>query len=506
MIENLLYPLMNPSMLFAVTLGTLAGVYVGAIPGLTGTMAVSLLVSLTFSWSTNVALGALIGVYVGVVFGGSRSAILLNIPGAPAAVADVFDGYPLAKKGKAAYAMGVATTESVVGTVVGVAALIFTTPIVSKVALNFSPVDYFLLAIMGVLMIGALGRGSMIKGLIAACIGTILGRIGQDAFTGIMRFTFGSRSLMAGIPSVVAMIGLYGFAEALSQVSSKDGFVVKQDCSRIAPELKTVYKHMPLALRCSVIGTIIGALPGSGGTIASLLAYQHAENSTKNPEVPFGEGAIEGIVAPESSNNAAVAGAFIPMLTLGVPGDGITAIIMSALIVHGMNPGPLLMTKSPDVFYITCALLLIAGFLLLPFGLTGIKVFAKFVEIPKGRLFPTIVILGVTGAYVSNNLLLHIAWMMAFGIMGYLLKKYDFPASPLTLGIVMGSLLEDNWRNAFLTFNGVGGIVQSIFTRPITFILFLVVIWTLVNKTRSYLAAVAVIKGSFRKLFSGVKQ
>jgi putative tricarboxylic transport membrane protein len=263
---------------------------------------------------------------------------------------------------------------------------------------------------------------------------------------------------------------------------------------------------MPLALRCSVIGTIIGALPGSGGTIASLLAYQHAENSTKNPEVPFGEGAIEGIVAPESSNNAAVAGAFIPMLTLGVPGDGITAIIMSALIVHGMNPGPLLMTKSPDVFYITCALLLIAGFLLLPFGLTGIKVFAKFVEIPKGRLFPMIVILGVTGAYVSNNLLLHIAWMMAFGIMGYLLKKYDFPASPLTLGIVMGSLLEDNWRNAFLTFNGVGGIVQSIFTRPITFILFLVVIWTLVNKTRSYLAAVAVIKGSFRKLFSGVKQ
>lgn len=494
----LLTPFTDPVMLFALAAGTCAGVYVGAIPGLTGTMAVSLLVSLTFGWTTHISLAAMIGVYIGAVYGGSRSAILLNIPGAPAAVATGFDGYPLAQKGQAAKAIGVATTQSVVGGLIGVLALAIFTPLVSQIAINFSPMDYFMLAIMGLLMIGALGGGSMVRGMMSACIGILLGRVGLDNMSGLARFTFGNTDLLAGIPSVVAMIGLYGFSEALIQMKDRNFNVVKQDVSRIVPEFKTVIKHMGLTVRCSIIGTIVGALPGAGGTVAALLAYDHARQTVKNPEVPFGEGAIEGIVAPESSNNAAVGGAFIPMLTLGVPGDAVTAIIMSALVVHGMNPGPLLMANSRDLFYIVVSLCFIGNLFLLLFGLTGIKIFAKFVEIPKGRLFPIIVILAITGAYVTNNLLVHIAWMMLFGFLGYLLKKFGYPTSPMVLGIVLGSLLETNLRNALITFRGVGGCIQSIFTRPISLVLFLVILWTIVSRTawfkRLTHAAVSIFK------------
>lgn len=497
-------PFTDPMMLIAVTIGTCAGVYVGAIPGLTGTMAVSLLVSLTFGWRTNIALALMIGVYVGAVFGGSRSAILLNIPGAPSAVATGFDGYPLAQKGKAAQALGIATTQSVVGGLFGVLCLALLTPLVAKISLNFSPIDYFLLGIMGLLMVGALGGDSMIKGLISACIGILLGRVGMDNLSGVVRFTFGNISLMAGVPSVVAMIGLYGFSEALVQLKDKNFGVVKQDLTHIVPQFKTVIKHMGLTIRCSIIGTIVGALPGAGGTIAALLAYDHAQQTTK-PEVPFGQGAIEGIVAPESSNNAAVGGAFIPMLTLGVPGDAVTAIIMSALIMHGMNPGPLLMQNSKNLFYIVVMLCVIANILLLPFGLTGIKIFAKFVEIPKGRLFPLIVILAVTGAFATTNLLVHVAWMMVFGLLGYLLKRFKYPASPLVLGIVLGNMIETNLRNGLIVFRGVGGAVASIFTRPITFVLFLVIVWSVLNRTKIYKKAMNALKSKVRLVFNKSK-
>lgn len=497
-LQYLLTPFTSPVMFIACALGTCAGVYVGAIPGLTGTMAVSLLVSLTYGWKTNIALSAMIGMYVGAVFGGSRSAVLLNIPGAPSAVATGFDGYPLAKKGKAAEALGIATTQSFVGGIFGVICLAILTPLVSKISLNFSPIDYFLLGIMGLLMVGSLGTGSMIRGLMSACVGILLSRVGMDNMSGMLRFTFGNRSLMAGVPSVVAMIGLYGFSEALMQLKDKRFNVVKQDLSRIVPQFKTVWKYMGLTIRCSIIGTVIGALPGAGGTIAALLAYDHAQQTCK-PEVPFGEGAIEGIVAPESSNNAAVGGAFIPMLTLGVPGDAVTAIIMSALVMHGMNPGPLLMKNSKDLFFIVISLCIIANIMLLPFGLTGIKVFAKFVEIPKGRLFPIIVILAVTGAFATTNLLVHVAWMMVFGFLGYLLKKMKYPATPLVLGIVLGNMIETNFRNGIIAFRGIDGAIRSIFTRPITFILFLVIVWSVLNKTRFYKKGISALKAKIKK-------
>jgi putative tricarboxylic transport membrane protein len=487
-LSYLLMPFSHPILLVVLAIGAFVGVYVGAIPGLTGTMAVSLLVSLTFGWDTNIALAAMIGVYNGAVFGGSRSAILLNIPGAPAAVATVFDGYPLALKGRAAEALGITTTASVVGAILGTLSLAIFAPMLSNLSLKFGPMDYFLLAIMGMLMVGTIGSKSPIKGLLPAALGVFLGRVGMDNMTGIPRFTYGNVYLLSGISSVVAMIGLYGVSESLSQLGSVDTPPIKQKVDKIVPTFGIMLKHLSLTIRSSIIGIIVGALPGAGGSVSALLAYDHAKRTTKNPEVPFGEGAIEGLVAPETANNAAVGGAFIPMLTLGIPGDAVTAVIMGALMIHGLKPGPMLMTEQPHLFYLVTMLLFISCLFLLFFGLTGIKAFAKLVEIPRGRLMPLIIVLSVTGAFAINNLLFDIYWMVGFGIVGYILKRYGYPASPMVLGIILGGLLETNFRRAITTAHGLLNAILGIFTSPISFVLFMIIVFSMVAQTKWYKA------------------
>ena len=485
-LSYVLIPFTQPILLLVLAAGVFVGLYVGAIPGLTGTMAVSLLVSLTFGWETNIALAAMVGVFNGAVFGGSRSAILMNIPGAPAAVATVFDGYPLALKGQAAKALGITTTASVVGGILGTIALACFTPMISSFSMKFGPMDYFLLTIMGMLLIGTIGNKSPLKGLISATIGVFLGCVGMDTMTGIPRFTFGNVYLLSGISSVVAMIGLYGVSEALVQLSEVNLPAIKQNVDKIIPTFGVMLKHLGLTIRSSIIGIIVGALPGTGGSVASLLAYDHAKRTTKNPEVPFGEGAIEGLIAPETSNNAAVGGAFIPMLTLGIPGDAVTAVIMGALMIHGLKPGPMLMTEQPHLFYMITMMMFISCFFMLIFGLTGIKAFAKLVEIPRGRLMPLIIVLSVAGAFAINNLIFDIYWMIAFGVIGYLLKRYDYPTSPMVLGIILGNLLETNFRRAVTTAHGLPNAVLGIFTHPISFILFAIIVFSLVVQAKWY--------------------
>ena len=314
--SHLLVPFTHPLLIVFVAIGCFAGIYIGAIPGLSATMAVSLLVSFTYGWETNSAIALMIGIFIGAVYGGSRSAILLNIPGAPAAVATALDGYPLAQKGEAGRAMGIATTQSVVGTLLGVVVLAVGAPAVSQLALKFSSVDYLLLGLMGMMMVGSLNCKSIFRGLMAAAIGVLLGTIGMDSMTAIPRFTFGNTYLNAGIDYVVAMIGLFGVSEALVQITEKDIEAVKQKVDKIVPSFDTILKYLPLTIRSSIVGVIVGALPGAGGDIAALLCYDQAKRTVKNPEVPFGEGAVEGIVAPESANNAAIGGAFIPIATL----------------------------------------------------------------------------------------------------------------------------------------------------------------------------------------------
>lgn len=487
-LSYLLIPFQQPLLILYVAVGCFAGVYIGAIPGLSATMAVSLLVSFTFGWETYPSLALMIGIFVGAVYGGSRSAVLLNIPGAPAAVATALDGYPMARKGKAGEAMGIATSQSVIGTLIGILVLALFAPVISKFSLKFSSIDYLLLGVMGMMMAGSLGSKSLFRGLLAAALGVLLGTVGMDTMTAKTRFTFDILYLQTGVDYVVAMIGLFGVSEALIQITQKDVKAVKQKVDKILPSLSTCKKHLGLTLRSSVIGVLVGALPGAGGDIAALLSYDQAKRTVKDPEVPFGEGAVEGLIAPETANNAAIGGAFIPMLTLGIPGDAVTAVILAALMIHGLKPGPNLMTTTPDLFYLIVSCLVLAAVFLVIFGLTGVRLFAKIVEIPKGILMPLILILSAVGSFAIKNSLFDVFWMFGFGILGYFMKRYDYPVAPCVLGIILSSLLEENFRRGVMLSGSIGGMILSIFKSPLSILLLALIVVMFTTQTKTYKA------------------
>ncbi len=494
-IEGFLVPFMNISLILLIASGVFVGIYIGAMPGLSVTMAFSLLISFTYGWDVMPALATMIGIYTGGVYGGSRSAILLNIPGAPAAIATSFDGYPIAKRGEAGIAMGLSTTESVIGEFFGIFILAIASPLVSMLALKFTPQDYFLLAIMGLFLVGSLSMGSLTKSLITAFLGIILGMIGIDPSTAQARLTFGSQTLLGGIHYVVIMIGLFGLSESLLQLKNKEE-PVKQKIDKILPNLKIIKKYLPLTLRCSAIGTIIGALPGTGGDIASMIAYDHAKRTVKNPSYPFGQGAYEGVIAPESANNAAIGGAFIPMMTLGIPGDSGTALLLGALYIHGLRPGPLMMRVQPEFFWIIVGCLFLSNIFLYFFGMTGVKIFSKIVEIPKAIIIPIIVILSVIGSYSINNKIGDIYWMIIFGIMGYFLKIYHYPLPPIILGVILSPIIEQNLlRGIQLSYGSIWGFIGSIFTRPISLVLFLFILMMVFAKTKIWRIVITRFRG-----------
>ncbi|WP_265517187.1 tripartite tricarboxylate transporter permease [Nitratireductor luteus] len=475
MIETLGYlslSWLDPWLLFLTAAGTLAGIYVGAIPGLSVTMATSILISFTFKWQVNEALALIAGVFVGGVYGGSRTAILLNIPGAPSAIATALEGYPIAKRGEAGSAIALTTVMSVIGGFVGILALALFAPMISDIAIMFVSRDYLLLGLIGILLVGTLSGESFAKGVFAGGLGVLIGMIGLDPMTAEGRFTFGSVTLMGGVPYVVAMIGFFGVAEALMQLKTVDVAAVKQKVGRIVPRLDDVKRYFWLGIRSSGIGTVIGALPGTGGDIAALLAYDYAKRTTKSPEVPFGEGAKEGLVAPEAANNAAVGGAFIPMLTLGIPGDAVTAVIIGALFIHGLKPGPMLLVETPHLFWFTVGNLTLANIFLLIFGLTGIRIFTKIVECPKAILIPLIIVLSAVGTYAIQNDPVHIYWMLLFGVFGYFMKIYGFQVGPVILGVILGPMMDANYRRAMIGARGdVGTFLWDFVSHPISLIL-----------------------------------
>lgn len=475
---------LDPSLLVWTAIGTFAGIYIGAIPGLSVTMAASILISFTFTWDVNDALALIAGVYMGGVYGGSRTAILLNIPGAPSAVATALDGYPLAQRGEAGPAIGLSTVMSVIGGFVGIIALAVAAPVISKFALMFAPRDYLLIAIIGILLVGSLAASSLAKGIFAASLGIVIGLVGMDPMTAQARFTFGEFSLMGGISYVAAMIGFFGVAEVLYQLRTFDLPAIKQKVGSVIPKWSLIRKYLPLSLQSSAIGVTIGALPGTGGDIAALLAYDQAKRTVKNPSRPFGEGAYEGLVAPESANNAAVGGAYVPMLTLGIPGDAVTAIIIGALYIHGLKPGPLLMVETPHLFWFIVGNLVLANIFLLIFGLSGIKLFSKIVELPKGIILPLIVVLSVVGTFAVQNSVTDVYWMLAFGILGYFLKVYGFPVAPVILGIILGPLMDVSYRRAMISArDDVMIFAGEFFTSPLSLILTLSLIAIIVGQT-----------------------
>ncbi len=474
--------LVDLNFIVLVFLGSVAGLFVGSIPGLSVSLATALLVSITYTWETTDALAMIMGVYVVGVFSGAVSAILINIPGAPSSVVTTLDGYPMSKKGKAYQALYYATIYSFIGSVFGLVALWLLAGPVSEIALKFRPMDYFLLALFGLTTVGSVTAKNYTKGLIAAALGLIISMIGLDPLVGTPRLIFGINELKGGINTVPALVGLFGFAEVLSVVYDAQLGQVVENMERTRISLREVLKHWKLSMYTSAIGTVIGALPGAGGPVAAFLSYNEAKRIVKNPEVPFGEGAVEGIVASESSNNACIGGALIPMLTLAVPGDAVTAIILSVFYVHGLKPGPLFIKESLSSFhailiagFIACAAMLVLGLLVAP------KI-SRMIAVPKNILLPVVTVLCVVGAFACNNRLFDVGLMFLFGLMGFLMRRRGYPAAPLVLALVLGKMMDSNFRRAVSLAVVKDNPLMEMFGYPITIILLVCTVGMTVSK------------------------
>ncbi len=482
----------NIEFIFMVFLGAVAGMFIGAIPGLTVSMATALLVSVTYSWKTEHALAAIMGVYVVGVFSGAISAILINIPGAPSSVVTTLDGYPLASRGEAYKALKYAAVYSFTGTVFGFLVLGALAKPISQIALKFTPMDYFLLALFGLSTVGSITSRSFIKGLISAILGLVISMIGLDSIMGTPRLTMGIYDLQAGINIVPALVGLFGFSEVLSIISKRNIKSKLLEIKRSTVKLKDMMKYFYRSLYYSTIGTFVGILPGVGGPVASILAYTEAKRIVKNPEKPFGEGEIEGIVASESANNACIGGALIPMLTLGIPGDAVTAIILSVFYVHGLQPGPMFIRTSPEVFHVILAGGLIGSVFLLFLGLIIGPGLSKAITLPKEILMPLIIVLCVVGAFACNNRIFDVTLMFFFGILGFIMRRRDYPIPPMILAIVLGGMMDSNFRRAVSLASSEDSIVKALLGRPITIILLTVTIITVFSN-------IPIIKSRFRK-------
>lgn len=468
--------LLNPRFILLVLAGSLAGLFVGALPGLSVTMATALLVSVTYSWKANDALALIMGIYVIGVFSGALSAILLNIPGAPSSVITTLDGYPMAQKGKGARAIRLAAVYSFLGTVTGFLFLWALAKPMTRLALAFKPMDYFLLSLFGLLSIGALTAKDSVKGWISAVLGLFISLIGMDSVAGYPRLTFGIRQLKAGVNIVPALIGLFGFCQVIVLVRDElrkkpEETGGEKDASQINDEKSSLLRHWKTGIPAALVGTAVGVLPGAGTPVASLTAYGLAKRFVRKPAVPFGEGAEEGIAASEAANNAVVGGALIPTLTLGIPGDAVTAILLAVFTLHGLQPGPLFLQTSGESF----SAILAAGFLscvfLLPIGLYIGPKMAKILRVPKKVLIPVVALLCLAGAYGTNKRVSDVVVMLLFGLLAYLLNERGFPTAPVTLGLVLGNLMDSNFRRAISLASSADNVFVALFGRPITIVL-----------------------------------
>lgn len=468
--------ILTPEFILYVFAGAAVGLFIGAIPGLSVPMALALLVSLTYTWDTKLALAAIMGVFVVGVFSGAISAILVNIPGTSAAVCTTLDGYPLAQRGESYKALYYATIYSFFGTLFGFAALVVVAKPISKLALSFTPMDYFLLALFGLVMVGTLTSENFIKGMISAMLGLLVAMVGMDPIVGGVRLSFGIAAFKGGISMVPVLIGLFGFAEVLTAISSRQFEQNIKSMKRSRMSLREVLNHWNISIPAALIGTVVGALPGAGGPVAAFMSYTYAKKRVKNPEVPFGEGAVEGIIASETANNACIGGALIPMLTLAVPGDSVTAIMLAVFYIHGLNPGPMFVTKRPDMF----ATILIGGLVgcvaMLIYGLLIAPRISKVILIPKRIMLPIITVLCMIGAFASNSRLFDVALMFAFGLIGFAMRRFGFGVSPMLLGVVLGSVMDSNIRRAITLYMTDDHMLLSMFGHPITIVLTLLIL------------------------------
>lgn len=465
----------NPTTLLYAMAASLAGLVIGALPGLTATMGVALMTTLTLKLPPNEALLILICTYVGAIYGGSRSAILLNIPGTPASAASCLDGHALAKQGLAGRAMGIATSGSILGTWIGMFFLALFTPVLGEMALKFGAYEFFWLAVFGVVISGNLTGTDPLKGWIAGFIGLFIAAIGQEGMYAYDRFTFGVHDLSGGIALIPALVGVFGFAEVLAVMKDKPQKFIINTYDTVIPKIMDVIQYWRTVIRSGLIGTFIGIVPGVGEDVAAWSSYAAARRASKEKE-KFGKGSVEGLMAAETGDNACVPGAVIPVLTLAVPGSAPAAVLLAAMLIHGVRPGPLIMVENPTFVYDVVAMMFFASIGILFYGLTLTKLMVKILLVPRALIMPVIFVLCAVGSYAIASRPFDIVVMLVFGVLGLVLRGLNYPMAPLVLGIVLGDLLDKSLRRGL---NLSDGNLEPFFIRPIAFVLFLLVLLTL---------------------------
>ena len=458
-------------------LGCVMGTLVGVLPGLGPVAAISILLPSTYHMSPVSAIIMLAGIYYGAMYGGSTTSILVNIPGESASVITCLDGYQMARQGRAGAALGISAFGSFIAGTIATVLIMFAAPPLARIALVFGPPEYFSLMILGLAMLIYLATASMLKALIMACLGVVVGTIGTDPIHGVERFTFGSYTLMDGVGLVPVLMGLFGISEVLLTVEqSTQVDVYKTRIGKLLPTLEDWGKSIKPILRGTFIGFFIGILPGGTAVVSSFSAYIVEKKLSKYPE-KFGTGMIEGVAAPEAANNSASQGSFIPLLTLGIPSNVVMAVLLGALLIQGVTPGPLLIKKYPEIFWGVIGSMYMGNFMLLLLNLPLIGIWVKLLKVPYSILFPMILFFCLLGVYTVNNSYIEIIIMIIFGGIGYLMKKFGYEGAPLVLAFVLSPMMENAFRQSLIMSAGGFGIF---FSRPISLGLLIVTLILLI--------------------------
>ena len=465
------------------TLGaTLLGILIGCMPGLSATLGIALMTTLTIKMAPNDAILILICVYVGAIYGGSRTAILLNIPGTAANAAACLDGYALAQKGQAGRAMGIATTGSVTGSLFGVVCLALFTPSLGEIALSFGAFEFFWLGVFGVMMTGSLTGDDPLKGWLMGFVGLFAAQIGQEGIHAFNRFTFGNNDLAGGISLIPALIGAFGFAEILTVLTAPTVKPVVNSVDSVMPRIGDVLRYWKTILRSGVIGVYVGILPGVGEDMAAWSSYAAAKRASKEPE-QFGKGSIEGLIAAETGDNASIPGGIIPALALAIPGSAPAAVLMAAMIIHGVQPGPMLMVNQPQFVYDVVTMTLFATLAILFFGLFMVRPLLKIIMVPRSIIMPVIFVLCTVGSFSIASRLFDVWIMLAVGLCGFVLRKLNYPMAPFVLGLVLGDIVDKSLRRGLVLSDGS---LAPFFTRPISAVIFAIVLFTVLMYVPSF--------------------
>ena len=456
--------LASPEAAVTIVLSVFFGIVVGMLPGLTATMAVALLTGLTYKTSPDMAILSLIGVYVGAISGGCQSAILLNIPGTPASAATAQDGYPMGQQGKGGLAIFLATSASALGTLGSVVFLLFLTPLLTSFALKFGSWEFFLLAVFGIMICGQLASGGdPLKGWVAGILGLLASLVGLDGVQGVPRFSFDNIDLMAGFSLIPIMIGLFGFPEIVAAFKKKTAVIGELQSINYREGVRILLRNWETIIRSTFIGVMVGIIPGVGEDVGGWLSYWAARMRSKVRDL-FGKGNPEGVIAAESGNNACIGGAIIPILSLAVPGSAPAAVLMAAFWLHGLRPGPLMMTETPGFLYTVATYLVAASFIMWALGLLISRFTVKILQVSPQLLMPVVFLFCVVGSYVINDRIFDVWVMFAFGFVGLFLSHMKFPSAPFLLGVILGPMADTNLRRALTLSDGS---IVPFFTRPI---------------------------------------